>query len=321
MPKIAVAYSSRADHSPLIPVMAALREEGAEVEELDMANTAVIDGPDVAVKCLASAMEWLGTRFSNSKPELLILLGDRYETLGAAHAAVIFGIDIAHIHGGETTEGSFDNCFRNAISMMSDLHFVSAEEHGLKLFEMGADPECIFVVGAPGLDNIVDLPPREFANPYFLVTYMPETWGQTDSRAVMAALANYSDYNMVWTGVNADPGGKEIREVFGQKNGVTCTETMDNKRYLSAMKFATACIGNSSSFLIEAPALCVPTVNIGRRQEGRLRGPSVIDCDTDQQQISWAIQKAITYRGEYTNPYGVPGASKKIAQMLKELAP
>jgi UDP-hydrolysing UDP-N-acetyl-D-glucosamine 2-epimerase len=299
-------------------VIEALEAEGVEVEKLDMANNVVVDSASTATRCLTSCMDWLGTRFKNSEPDMVLILGDRYETLGAAHVATLFGLSIAHIHGGETTEGSFDNAFRNAISMMSDLHFVSAEEHGLKLFEMGADPEAIFVVGAPGIDNIVDLPAREFPDPYFLVTYHPETWGKTDAKAVVDALNGFPDYEIVWTGVNADPGGDEIREVISKVNGVFATSTMDNKRYLSAVKYATACVGNSSSFLIEAPALCVPTVNIGRRQDGRLRGPSVIDCEADSQQISWAIQKAISYRGEYTNPYGQPGASKKIAQVLKE---
>ena len=315
---ISAVFSCRADYSPLSPVIAALEAEGVDVEKLDMSNGAIVDSAYTATRCLTSCMDWLGTRFKNSQPSLVLLLGDRYETLGAAHVATLFGASIAHIHGGETTEGAFDNVFRNAISAMSDLHFVSAEAHGLKLFEMGADPEAIFVVGAPGLDNIVDLPDREFPDPYFLVTYHPETWGNTDARALAEALHGYQDYGIVWTGVNSDPGGNEIREVIGTVDGVVAVQTMDNKRYLSAMKYASACIGNSSSFLIEAPALCVPTVNIGRRQEGRLRGPSVIDCETTYQSIAWGIQRALEYRGDYTNPYGEPGASKKIAQVLKE---
>lgn len=313
---ISAVYSSRADHSPLIPVIAALRDAGIEVEDLDMSNTAVVDDPNTANLCLTSSMEWLGTRFKHSNPELIVVLGDRYETLGAVHTATIFGIGVAHIHGGETTEGSFDNCFRNAISMMADLHFVANEEYGMKLFSMGVDPEVIFTVGAPGLDNIVDLPEQEFEGPYFLVTYHPETWGNTEPQIVLDALERFPDYKVIWTGVNADPGGKMIRDVFVEKKGVMVQSKMDTKRYLSAMKYATACVGNSSSFLIEAPALCVPSVNIGTRQGGRMAGPSVLNADLDTQHICWTIQKAIDYRGAYTNPYGEPGASKKIAKIL-----
>lgn len=317
--KIAAVVSGRADDAPMGPVIRELEARGAEVRKLDLSGKLLDDSPRSCIRRLTDGMELLAREFERDRPDIVLLLGDRYETLGAAQVAAMFRIEIAHIHGGETSEGSFDNEFRHAITQLATVHFVSAEAHRVRVLNLGADANQTYVVGAPGLDNVVDLPPQEFASPYFLVTYHPATKGKSDgAAAILAALKSFPQYGIVWTGVNNDPGSDEVRQtLYAAAMAFTARAfDMSPKRYLSAMKYAACCIGNSSSFLIEAPALGVPTVNVGDRQKGRLRGPSVFDCPEDVVSIEAMIQFAMDCRCPYDNPYGTPGASKRIAEIL-----
>lgn len=318
--KIAACVSGRADYAPLVPVIFELEDKGAEVVAI---NAGFSGGSSQACcKSLADGIELLARRFEESRPDLILLLGDRYETLGAALAATLFGIPIAHIHGGETTEGSFDDGFRHAVTQLATYHFVSALEHAEivarltdKYHRPGLIPPNIHVVGAPGLDNIVDLPPREFKQPYFIVTYLPATKSDLSGDwEFIKALESFPEYDAIWTGVNNDPGSNKIRGSF--EGGAFKFVEMHPKRYLSAVKHAACCIGNSSSFLIEAPALGVPSVNVGDRQKGRLKGPSVFQADENALSIRTAINIALAYKGPFDNPYGGPGASKRIAEIL-----
>ena len=326
--KIAACFSSRADYAPLYPVISELEKRGAEVIQLNLEVGLMKD--DTPLSCslsLIKGMRYLAAALSYENPDVVLLLGDRYETLGAAQIATLFQIPIAHIHGGETTEGSFDNDFRHAITQLATHHFVSTEEYAAAVARMRGSFDNVHVVGAPGLDNINDLPPREFPGDYFLVTYHPTT-KQTGSVAIFEALRSFPEYRVLWTGVNRDPGHKAIREAaFRTADDIRCNYIgdMDSKRYLSAMKYAACCVGNSSSFLIEAPALGVPSVNIGDRQKGRLHGPSVLDIDEDADSIVVAIKAALTMynisvilscRKPFESPYGGPGASKMIADIL-----
>ena len=301
------------------PVIRELEARGAEVRKLDLSQRLLDDSPRSCVRALTDGMEFLAREFERDKPDVVLLLGDRYETLGAAQVSTMFRIKIAHIHGGEVTEGSFDNEFRNAITQLAQIHFVSAEAHKVRVLNLGVDADRTYVVGAPGLDNLIDLPPQEFQQPYFLVTYHPATKGEDNGHnAILKALEAFPNHGVVWCGVNNDPGRDEIRTAFYALEHITVADVMTPKRYLSAMKYAACCIGNSSSFLIEAPALGVPTVNVGDRQKGRLRGPSVFDAKEE----AFSIEAAIAYVLEppqsidFTNPYGQPGASKRIAEIL-----
>ena len=319
--KIAACFSSRADYAPLSPVISELEKRGAEVIQLNLEVGLMKD--DTPLSCsfsLTKGMAYIATEFSARKPDIVLLLGDRYETLGAAQIATLFQIPIAHIHGGETTEGSFDNEFRHAITQLATYHFVSAQKHAEFIADMRGDPFKIHVVGAPGLDNINDLPPCNFKGPYFLVTYHPATKRCDNALAIRDALKKFPEYRVLWTGVNHDPGFRVIRDaLFGISNDFRCNYIgdMDVKGYLSCMKGAACCVGNSSSFLIEAPALGVASVNVGDRQKGRLHGPSVFDVpNEDVDFIIGAIRKALAYKGPFDNPYGGPGASKMIADIL-----
>lgn len=326
--KIAACYSSRADYAPLYPVMSALKKRGAEVWHFSLDDVKVED--DTPYSCCLFLTKWmnrLADRFSKSKPDLVLILGDRYEALGSAQVATLFQIPIAHIHGGETTEGSFDNEFRHAITQLATYHFVSAERHAGLVAAMRGSPLNVHVVGAPGLDNISDLPLREFPGKYFLVTYHPVTKGKSNGHlAIIEALKSFPEYGVVWTGVNNDPGRIEILTSFQNTPGIMVVDDMEPKRYLSAMKYAACCIGNSSSFLIEAPALGVAAVNVGDRQKGRLHGDSVLDAPEDASEISRIISIALNMPDKgvapifYRSPYGGPGASAKIADILMGVA-
>ncbi len=300
------------------------------------------DTPVGVARSLGLGVIGFGETFERLKPDVVVVLGDRYEILAAAEAAMIARLPIAHIHGGEITEGAMDDAMRHAISKISHLHFVAAEPYRARIIQMGEAPERVFAVGAPGLDNIdkLDLPDRagleeELGLPvnqnYFLVTYHPVTLSTGDTgleaEEMLAAFDQFSDHRIVLTGVNADPGHDRISGLlsdYAARNvpRVSLYTSLGQRRYLGAMKFAAAVVGNSSSGIIEAPALNTPTVNIGDRQKGRLRAPSVIDCAGRTKDIAAAIGKALDpdFRAglkTMIRPYGTSGASEKIKDRLK----
>lgn len=294
--RIVTVESSRADAVPLRPVIAELRKNH------EVTPKGFYDG--YLSRCVYD--NW------PDKPDLLMILGDRYESLGMAWSATYHRIPIAHIHGGEASFGSFDNQIRDAISKLSHIHFVAAEPFKQRLMDIGEDEDRIHVVGAPGLDNLVDLPERK-PGKYFVATYHPATIDGGDVMPLLEATEIFADYDVFWTDVNNDPGSMEIRERIEQ----TCEIWSGSpEEYIRLCRQAAAVIGNSSSGLIEAPTLEVPTVNVGSRQDGRLKGPSVFDCKEDIEDIVRAMNEALDYTGPYTNPYGEPGASKKIADIL-----
>lgn len=245
--------------------------------------------------------------------DLLLVLGDRYETLAAALAATVAKVPIAHIHGGEASFGSFDNQIRDAITKLAHIHFVAAPEFKARLVEgLGEHPDRVHIVGAPGLDNLTDLPPRK-PGKYFVVTYHPATLEKESGiHALVKALDRFPDYEAIWTGVNNDPGSDHIRDALSGHD----VRDRSPRDYIVLCRNAAAVVGNSSSGIIEAPTLEVPTVNVGTRQDGRLKGPSVFDCGGDSGEIEAALRRALEYEGPYDNPYGGPGASAKIADIL-----
>jgi len=308
--KILAVTSGRADASPLRPVIEALRERGAKVATSDLEREALF----ICVGRVRRHIDKLAA-------DVVLLLGDRYEILAAALAATVAQIPIAHIHGGEASFGSFDNQIRDAITKLSHIHFVSNITYEERLVSGLSESRFrVHVVGAPGLDNIARILKEERKpGKYFVVTWHPETLGDNMGCAAMAAaLKQFPDYKIVWTGVNNDPGADKIRESlqWHDPEGSYVLDDMTPTDYLRAVYNCAAVIGNSSSGIIEAPALGVPTVNIGCRQEGRQHGPSVFDAKPTAKNIEFGINWALGYNYKFTNPYGTAGASAKIADIL-----
>jgi UDP-hydrolysing UDP-N-acetyl-D-glucosamine 2-epimerase len=273
------------------------------------------------------------------RPDLLVVLGDRFEILAAAQAAMILRIPIAHIHGGELTEGLIDEAIRHSLTKMSHLHFVAAEPYRQRVIQLGEAPERVWTVGAPGLDSIrlIPCPSRaelseslgfDLTEPYFLVTYHPVTLDPAGGGAVplLAALAEFPGHRILFTGVNADPDNAPIREAIAafaaaRPGRVHAAVSLGQTRYLGALAHADAVIGNSSSGILEAPSLHVPTVNIGDRQRGRLRAASVIDASEDAVAIAAALRRALS--GEFRaglaamqSPFGDGHASERMLEII-----
>lgn len=280
---------------------------------------------------LAEAMETL-------RPDVLILLGDRYETWCAAGAATVAGVPIAHIHGGELTAGAIDDAFRHGITKMAHLHFVAAADYARRVAQLGEPAERIHIVGAVGLDSLNRIPllDREtlsaelainLANPLLLITYHPVTLrpgsAEDDITEVLAAVDGLTGVERIFTLANADPQGwlinERILDYCATRERAHAFPSLGQQRYLSLMREASAVVGNSSSGLIEAPALGTPTVNIGERQAGRLRAASVVDCDVNRAEISEVLNRLLTCpppRTPIDAPYGKPGASAAIVAHL-----
>jgi len=248
------------------------------------------------------------------KPDIMVVLGDRYEILAAAQAALVARIPVAHIHGGETTEGAIDESIRHAVTKMSQLHFVAAEPYRKRVIQLGEHPDTVFNVGAVGVENIkrlqlLDKPQLEqsinfeLGNPCFLVTYHPATLGTIEPGAAMQALLDaldrFPDAKIIFTKPNSDTDGRMLGQLIDEyadhhKGRIAVFTSMGQIRYLSALKFVDAVIGNSSSGIIEAPACNTPTVNIGDRQSGRLKADSIVDCQETTESIVAAINKALS---------------------------
>jgi UDP-hydrolysing UDP-N-acetyl-D-glucosamine 2-epimerase len=248
------------------------------------------------------------------KPDIMVVLGDRYEILAAVQTALVSRIPVAHIHGGETTEGAIDESIRHAITKMSCLHFVAAEAYRTRVIQLGEHPDTVFNVGALGIENIKRLQLLdksqleksmnfELSSPGFLVTYHPATLGATAPQVAMQALLDALDHfpeaKIIFTKPNSDTDGRVLGQMideYSQRNEkrVAVFTSMGQVRYLSALQFVDVVIGNSSSGIIEAPACKTPTVNIGDRQSGRLKADSIIDSLETTESIVAGINKALS---------------------------
>lgn len=280
------------------------------------------------------------------EPDLIVILGDRFEMLAAAQAALLFRIPIAHIHGGETSLGAYDEAIRHAITKMSTWHFVAAEPYRKRVIQMGELPERVFNVGAPGLDNLKqqNFMSRETLEgslemtlkaPIFLITYHPVTATRdsfcNELDVLFEALDSFPDTTLVFTHPNADSDGRIMIskiEAFVQKhsNRAKSFASLGRLRYLSLMRYADVVIGNSSSGIIEAPYFHKATVNIGSRQDGRLKASSIIDVPLQQQLICQAIEKSLSDAftktlHETQSLYGEGNASLQITEQLKKPIP
>lgn len=292
-----------------------------------------------AVSCMmANALRGFGAYFQEEKPDLLILLGDRTEMLAIASSAMNARIPIAHLHGGELTQGAVDECVRHAITKMSYLHFAAAEEYRKRIIRMGENPSRVFNVGALGVENILReelLSRQELATSvgfpadqdYAVVTFHPVTLEDETAEnqvcELLAAMKQRRDLFFLITKANSDAGGRRINELL-EKETAGCPNmklvaSLGMKRYLSAVKYAKFVLGNSSSGIIEAPAMQTPTVNIGDRQQGRIMAESIINCAPERSSILAAIDRAMDMQGLVVeNPYGDGHTSEKIVAILEK---
>lgn len=274
-------------------------------------------------------------------PDLLVVLGDRYEILSAVAAALVARIPVAHLHGGEATEGAFDESIRHAITKMSSLHFVAAEAYRRRVIQLGEDPARVFLVGGLGLDGVrrADLLDRAGVEEALgcvlgprsmLVTFHPVTLDGDSSAAqfaeLLAALDDYADTRLIFTMPNADTGSRALADLLTEyvaTHANACLFTSLGQRlYLSCLQHVDAVVGNSSSGLIEAPAFGKGTINIGDRQKGRLKAASVIDCPPDRIAIAAALRQLFSPAFQATladvvNPYGEGGASDRIVETIR----
>lgn len=299
------------------------------------------DTPLDTAQAVGRGVSALAQSFDQLKPDIVVVLGDRFEIFAAAQAALLLNIPLAHIHGGEATEAAVDDAIRHAITKMARVHFCAADPYAARVRQMGEDPQHVYAFGAPGLDPLatLDFMDRDtmaqdlgldLSAPVFVITYHPVTLqlgdGQAAVESLTGALAGFGDAAMIFTGVNSDPGNRIISDTLGafaaeKPNRRTVIASLGQRRYLSAVKLADVVIGNSSSGLIEAPALGVPTVNIGDRQKGRLRSASVIDCPDDSTAIAEAISQAMSAEfratAQQAEPaYGRGGVADKMAEVL-----
>jgi len=366
--KVCIVTSTRADYGLLQGVMAEVRanlamklqlavtgthlspEFGMTVNQIEAdgftidAKVEMLLSSDTAVgiaKSMSLTTAGFADAFARLRPDILVLLGDRYEILAVAQAALVARIPIAHIHGGETTEGAFDEAIRHAITKMAQWHFVAAEPYRKRVVQMGEAPERVLVSGAPGLDHInrtalldsnalsasLGMPLGE---PLFLVTYHPATLGGMDPLAaqaeLLAALDAFPQASVIYTLPNADPAGRGMAQqalAWCEANAhrARAFQSLGQHRYLSAMALADITIGNSSSGLIETPALKRATVNIGTRQAGRLKAGSVIDAAESRDGIVQAVTMALSPAFRRSLPstvslYGQGDAGKQIATAL-----
>lgn len=369
--RIAVLTSSRADYGLLRGVISALDDAedlslqlivsgthlapqfGLTVKEIEadrfpIAARVDLELDDDSALAVARSAGLATMRFASAiqelLPEVLILLGDRYEILSAAVAATLFNVPIAHIHGGEITFGAFDDQVRHAITKLALVHFVAAEPYRRRVIQLGENPDLVFTVGAPGLDQLhsVETVAREsiclelnipMERGFLLATLHPTTaqpWlNDATCDAMLGALGEFPDRVVVFTGVNADPGSRAIDAavhafVRDNRERARLFPSLGTRRYLSALRHADAVIGNSSSGIIEAPAVGTPTVNIGDRQAGRLRAASVVDCEPSIKGVVAALKTVLApeFHKRISGsepPYGRGGASKRIVEILRSV--
>ncbi|HAT3903049.1 TPA: UDP-N-acetylglucosamine 2-epimerase (hydrolyzing) [Citrobacter koseri] len=302
------------------------------------------DSPVGIAKSMGLGVLGFADALSRLKPDVLVILGDRFEALAATQTAMILRIPVFHLHGGEITEGAYDDAIRHAITKLSYLHGTSTEEYKNRVVQLGEHPDRVANVGAIGLDHLKRgkfMTVEELSaslnfslkKPYVLVTYHPVTLGNEPAEAsfiaLLDALDKFPELQVILTYPNADDGGRKIiplLEAYAAKSPerVKAIPSLGQVRYLSAVKYASAVVGNSSSGIIEVPAFDVPTVNIGVRQKGRMAAQSVLNCDATTESISSALTCAISrsYKREgeqISNPYGKGNTSAKIIKMIKSM--
>lgn len=364
MKKIAVITATRAEYGILRPLILRLKRE-EEIQVLlyvtgthfarQYGNTQeeiIKDGLEIDRKIpiledgntpydisltMANALKGFAKVFQEDKPDLAVVLGDRTELLGICGAAMNEGIPIAHLHGGELTEGAVDDCVRHAVTKMSQLHFPAAEPYRRRIIQMGESPERVINVGALGVENILNVPLLTYkqlceevqlpmGQDYVVVTFHPVTLEpdgvKRQARALLDAMEEESQYYYLITKANADAGGQMVNDMLGEfasrVKGAKLTASLGMVRYLSAVKYSKFVLGNSSSGIIEAPALGTPTVNIGNRQKGRLMADTIISCGNSKAELKAAMKKAAQMEHKTSSIYGNGNTSEKITGAIKD---
>ena len=367
--KVAVFTGTRADYGLLRPLMKSIKEDeslelqtivsGSHLEKSygETWKNIIDDGFTLEAKIniyldddtplgisnsLSKCVYGVASAIDRLKPDLLIVLGDRYEAMAAAQAAMVSRIPIAHIHGGESTEGLIDEAIRHSITKMSHLHFVAAEDYRKKVIQLGEQPRRVEVVGASCLDNFNEMKFLDFkeiekklstnlVRPIILGTYHPTTLdhelGLKEFENMLLALKNIQG-SIILTGSNADTESNDLRKILETHTkdfkNLILKENLGSQLYLSLMSQSDLVIGNSSSGIIEAPALGIPVVNIGNRQKGRLTSPGIINSSGDIDSILSSITKSLTKEHleisrKKISPYGKPGSALRITDIIKKV--
>lgn len=368
--KICVITGTRAEYGLLKPVIRNIQEDdefelllyvtgahlspefGFTYHEIEQDNIRIsrkiemllsADTASGVLKSMGVEMMGLADALAVDRPDMVVLLGDRYEVLVAAVAAMIFNIPIAHIHGGELTEGAIDDAIRHSITKMSYLHFAATEDYRRRIIQLGEEPDRVYNVGALGIENInsLNLLQKEelekeidfqFGEPTAMVTFHPETLESTSSEEqfliLSEALNQFPKLRIIFTKANADMDGRVINRMIEKyvqqnKKKCICYDSLGQLRYLSALQYCDIVIGNSSSGIIEVPSFHIATVNVGNRQKGRVRAKSVIDCEMTVEKITEAIQVGLSkeFRDEILeekNPYEGKNTSIEIIKKMKD---
>ena len=303
------------------------------------------DTPVGVSKSMGLAQISFAEAFDELKPDIVVVLGDRYELIPIVSAANIARIPVAHLSGGEMTEGAMDEMFRHAITKLSQLHLTAMDEYTHRVIQMGEQPSSVYTVGEIGLDNLMRMKlmsRSDFENSIgcglkkrnILFTYHPETTQditktETDFSKILLSLDRLEDTLLIFTKANADVGGRLINKMIDEyiaqnKDRAICFASLGQLRYLSALKYVDAVVGNSSSGIVEAPSFKIATINIGNRQRGRIRASSILDVDVNEDKIFNAIQRIYTSEfreilKDTTNPYGQGNSSHKVVHVLKQV--
>ncbi|MCR2048345.1 UDP-N-acetylglucosamine 2-epimerase [Acetatifactor muris] len=369
MKRIVVLTATRAEYGLLKPIMEKLKSDpyydtrivvtgmhlspefGMTVREIKSDNVPIdkkieivlsSDTPVALSKSMGLALISFSEYFEECRPDALMVLGDRYETLAVCCAAMNARIPIFHLHGGETTEGAIDEAIRHSITKMSYLHFTSTEGYRKRVIQMGEAPDRVFNIGAMGVENALNIPCMSvveleesigfaLGERYAVGTFHPVTLEKATAgrqmEELLAAVDQHKDIRYLFTGANSDTDGRNINQMlkdYAKCNDNFCfVDSLGIKRYLSALKNSLFVIGNSSSGLVEAPSFKIPTINIGDRQRGRISGETVIHCKPERDAIGEAIHKAMdgSFREAIKkagNPYGDGHTSEKIVEIIKD---
>lgn len=369
MKKVCIVTGTRAEYGLLKPIIEKVHKDtelelqlvvtgmhlshefGLTYKEIEKDGFPIIDKVEMLLssdsnvgitKSMAVALMGFADSFERLKPDILVILGDRYEMLMVASAAMIAKIPIAHLHGGELTEGLVDEAIRHSISKMSYLHFTSTDEYRKRVIQLGEQPERVHCVGALGVENIKNITLMnkmelekslgiKLREKTVLVTYHPVTLegmtAQQQFQNILEVLESKEDLFVVFTKANADTNGRIINQMIddyvgNHSNRSVAFTSLGQLRYLSILQFCDMVIGNSSSGLLEVPSFHIPTINIGERQRGRVCAKSVINCDNTVEAIVGAIDKAMdqAFRNEIVkcdNPYEREGTSDRILEIIK----
>lgn len=367
MRKICVVTGSRAEYGILRNLMAAIKADpelqlqviatnqhlsklqGETYKEIErdgftidykvyMDDDEAPDNANTTAKSISRGVSGFADAFDALHPDLLLILGDRYEMLAVASTALIYKIPIAHLHGGEITEGAFDDAIRHAISKMSHLHFTSTEAYRNRVIQLGEQPERVFNVGALGVENVMknDFMSKEeiesslnfqLTDKCLLCTYHPVTLSNMSSEVqvlnLLKALDYYKDYHIIFTYSNSDTNSqiiiKRIQEYVDRNKGrCMFIPSLGQRRYFSALKYMTAVLGNSSSGIIEVPSFGIPTLDIGDRQKGRIAADCVIHCGYSIEEIKEGLEKVVNYPSKaIDNHYYKEGTCEAIFNIIK----